>query len=288
MATPSAERARGVQRLAGLDGVPEARRAGFVSGSDLGCWLAPLVSLVLILAGWQMLVVFGGLQAFVLPPPGAVLATMVEQFPLLMRNTLVTLSETILGFLVSILVAVPLAILISASAPLRNGLYPFLLLGQSIPKQAIAPLLLLWIGYRGLGAEQEVKFTAVTLSFLTAFFPIVVNTAVGLQLTPPEMLDLGRLLSASRWKIFAKVTFPAAMPYFFAGLKVAISLAIVGAVIGEFIGADHGLGHLILISTANVKTSLAFAAIVMLSLLGIVLFGLISLAERAICPWYDK
>jgi len=247
---------------------------------DAGRWLAPLVSFLLILALWQVTVVLFRLPRFILPPPLDVLNALVGQFPLLLRDTWVTLRETLLGFFLSIVVAVPLAIMISSSAVLRNGIYPFLLLGQSVPKQAIAPLLLLWIGYG--------EMPKILLAFMTAFFPIVVNTAIGLSMTPPEMLDLGRLLSASRWRVFRKVTFPSAMPYFFAGLKVAISLAIVGAVIGEFIGADQGLGQRIVVASGNQRTELAFAAIVMLSLLGVVLFGAVSLAEKLICPWYDK
>ncbi len=274
------------QGRSGLDLEPDGpaasgapRRRGPAVG-DLGAWLAPLLTLALTILGWHLLVVLGRLPPFVLPAPATVFNGLMAQFPLLLWHTWVTLTETLAGFFLSIVVAVPLAIVISSSRPLRNGIYPFLLIGQSVPKQAIAPLLLLWIGY---GWAPK-----VVLAFLTAFFPIVVNTAVGLQMTPPEMIDLGRLLSASRWRMFRKVTFPAAMPYFFAGLKVAISLAIVGAVIGEFLGGDHGLGQLIVVAVGNVRTDLAFAAIVMLSVLGIALFGLVCLAERLICPWYDK
>ena len=257
-----------------------ARSRGLGLPADLGRWVAPLVSFVLIVVCWQLLIWIARLQIFVLPPPAAVFTAFSGNIAALLSNAWVTLLETLAGFFLSIVVAVPLAIAIAASAPLRNGIYPFLLLGQSVPKQAIAPLLLLWLGY-GDGPK-------VVLAFLTAFFPIVVNTAIGLQMTPPEMLDLGRLLSASPWRVFTKVTFPAAMPYFFAGLKVAISLAIVGAVIGEFIGADRGLGQMIVVATANAQTPLAFAAILMLSVLGIALFGLICLAERIICPWYNR
>ena len=248
--------------------------------NDLGRWIAPLISFVLILALWQATVLIFRLPRFVLPPPLEVLTALVNNFPILLRDTWITGRETVAGFFLSIVVAVPVAILITASAPLRNGIYPFLLLGQSVPKQAIAPLLLLWIGYG--------EFPRVVLAFLTAFFPIVVNTAIGLQMTPPEMQDLGRLLSASRRRVFFKVTVPSAMPYFFAGLKVAISLAVIGAVIGEFIGGDTGLGQRILVASGNQRTDLAFAAILMLSLLGIVLFALVSLAEKLLCPWYDK
>ena len=249
-------------------------------GFDLGKWIAPIISLILILAIWQATVTFLRLPRFILPPPLEVMTALIANFPILMRDTWVTARETIAGFLLSIVIAVPLAVLISASPPLRNGVYPFLLLGQSVPKQAIAPLLLLWIGYG--------EMPKIVLAFLTAFFPIVVNTAIGLQMTPPEMMDLGRLLSASRLKVFFKVTFPSAMPYFFAGLKVAISLAVIGAVIGEFIGADQGLGQRIVVASGNQRTDIAFAAILMLSLLGILLFSLVALAEKILCPWYDK
>lgn len=266
--------------VGGTDDLARVRSGRPTLPTGLGRWVAPLASFVVVVALWQLVIVIFRLPRFVLPPPDAVFTAFVTQFPALLTNTWATLLETLAGFFLSILIAVPLAVLISTSAPLRNGIYPFLLLGQSVPKQAIAPLLLLWLGY---GDAPK-----VVLAFLTAFFPIVVNTAIGLQMTPPEMLDLGRLLSASRWRVFTKVTFPAAMPYFFAGLKVAISLAIVGAVIGEFIGADRGLGQMIILFSANQRTDVAFAAIAMLSLLGIVLFGLIALAERIICPWYDK
>jgi NitT/TauT family transport system permease protein len=250
------------------------------TGSDLGRWIAPVISFLLILALWQATVMIFRLPRFILPPPLDVLTALSSNFPVLLRDTWVTARETVAGFFLSIVVAVPLAVLIATSAPLRNGVYPFLLLGQSVPKQAIAPLLLLWVGYGEL--------PKIVLAFLTAFFPIVVNTAIGLQMTPPEMKDLGRLLSASPFKVFFKVTFPCAMPYFFAGLKVAISLAVIGAVIGEFIGADAGLGQRIVVASGNQRTDLAFAAILMLSLLGILLFGLVALAEKLLCPWYDK
>jgi len=265
----------------GRPGHPETADAPLPGrGLDLGTWIAPVVSVILILALWQATVLVFRLPRFVLPPPLDVLTALVNNLPILLRDTWITGRETVAGFFLSILVAVPLAILINLSAPLRNGIYPFLLLGQSVPKQAIAPLLLLWIGYG--------EVPRVILAFLTAFFPIVVNTAIGLQMTPPEMQDLGRLLSASRRRVFFKVTFPSAMPYFFAGLKVAISLAVIGAVIGEFIGGDTGLGQRILVASGNQRTDLAFAAILMLSLLGILLFTLVALAEKILCPWYDK
>jgi NitT/TauT family transport system permease protein len=261
-------------------GAPSAATSRMGTASDLGRWIAPVISFVLILVIWQSAVLWFRLPRFILPPPLDVLTALANSFPTLLYDTWITGRETVAGFLLSIIVAVPLAILLTASAPLRNGIYPFLLLGQSVPKQAIAPLLLLWLGYG--------EFPRVILAFLTAFFPIVVNTAIGLQMTPPEMKDLGRLLSASRFRVFFKVTFPCAMPYFFAGLKVAISLAVIGAVIGEFIGGDTGLGQRILVASGNQRTDLAFAAILMLSLLGIVLFGLVALAEKLLCPWYDK
>ncbi len=167
---------------------PTTDSSGDGGGISIGKWIAPVISLILILAIWQATVLLFRLPRFILPPPLDVINALVANFPVLLKDTWVTGRETVAGFFLSILVAVPLAVLISASAPLRNGVYPFLLLGQSVPKQAIAPLLLLWIGYG--------EMPKIVLAFLTAFFPIVVNTAIGLQMTPPEMKDLGRLLSA--------------------------------------------------------------------------------------------
>ena len=160
---------------------------------------------------------------------------------------------------------------------MRSALYPLIVLAQSIPKIAIAPVLLLILGYG--------EIPKVVVAFLVAFFPVVVDTATGLAATPPELLDLSRSYRASPFKTFLKVRLPMALPFFFAGAKVAITLSVIGAVVGEFVGSDKGLGYVILSATSYWKTDLAFSAMLLLSLMAILLFGAVSLAERLLCPW---
>ena len=191
------------------------------------------------------------------------------------------LESPLLPFPAVLVVAVgfflPLAVLIVYSPVLRNALYPLIVLAQSVPKIAVAPVLLLVLGYG--------EVPKVIVAFLVAFFPVVVDTATGLAATPPELLDLSRSYRASAFKTFMKVRLPMAMPFFFAGAKVAITLAVIGAVVGEFVGSDKGLGYVILSATSYWKTELAFSSMILLSLMAIVLFGAVALVERLVCPW---
>jgi NitT/TauT family transport system permease protein len=170
-----------------------------------------------------------------------------------------------------------LAILIALSRTLQNTIYPVLLIFQSVPKVALAPVLVFSMGLN--------DWPKITVAFLVSFFPIIVDTATGLKAVDPELMDMIHSFSANPWQAFVKVRFPAAMPFIFSGLKVAISLAVVGAVIGEFVASDKGLGNLILIATANANNGLAFGAMLLLSLLGIVLFAVVALIERLVL-WY--
>jgi NitT/TauT family transport system permease protein len=190
----------------------------------------------------------------------------------------VTHYETLAGFALSIAIGTPLAVVIVYSPLLRRAIYPLLVVAQAVPKVAIAPVLLLL-----LGAGEVSK---VVVAFLVAFFPVVVDTATGLAATPPELLDLSRSHRASALKIFAKVRFPMALPFFFSGLKVAVTLAVIGAVVGEFVGSDKGLGYVFLSATSYWKSNLAFGAMGILALLAVGLFGLVELVERLVCPWY--
>ncbi|MGB7041319.1 MAG: ABC transporter permease, partial [Xanthobacteraceae bacterium] len=156
-------------------------------------------------------------------------------------------------------------------------LYPILVATQSVPKVAIAPIILVWFG---LGMSSK-----LALAFLVAFFPVVVDTATGLQATPSGLLELARALRASPRQIFFKVQMPAALPFIFAGAKVAITLAVIGAVIGEFVGSVSGLGNLVLTANSQLDGPLAWAALIWLSGLGIVLFSVVALAERLMMPW---
>ena len=237
----------------------------------------PALTLVGALVLWETATRALHVPRFVLPPPSAIIGESWEWRYRFVGHTWVTLYETLGGFALSIAVGVPLAVLIVYSPALRSAVYPLIVLAQSVPKIAVAPVLLLVLGY-GLVPK-------IVVAFLVAFFPIVVDTATGLAATPPELLDLSRSYRASAFKTFVKVRLPMALPFFFAGAKVAITLAVIGAVVAEFVGSDKGLGYVILSATSYWKTELAFSAMILLSAMAILLFGAVSLAERLLCPW---
>jgi NitT/TauT family transport system permease protein len=242
-------------------------------------YLTPIVTLVALVAAWEAVVRLLDIPAILLPAPSHVIAEGWAARDHLPRHTWATLRETLAGFGLSVLVGVPLAVLITGSRLLANAIYPLLVITQSVPKVAIAPVLIMFVG---IGEMPK-----ILIAFLVAFFPVVVNTATGLRAVPPELIDLSRSLKASRVQEFVKIRFPTAIPFLFSGLKVAIALSVVGAVVGEFVQADKGLGYLIVASTAYWKTGLAFAAMAILSLMGIVLFGLVALAEKLCFPWHS-
>jgi NitT/TauT family transport system permease protein len=240
-------------------------------------YVVPALTLVAALALWEAATHVFKIPRFIMPAPSAILGEGWEWRYRFIHHTWVTLYETLGGFALSILVGVPLAVMIVYSPALRSALYPLIVLTQSVPKIAIAPVLLLIVGHG--------EFPKVIVAFLVAFFPVVVDTATGLAATPPELLDLSRSYRASAFKTFVKVRLPMALPFFFAGAKVAITLSVIGAVVGEFVGSDAGLGYVILSATSYWKTELAFSSMILLSLMAIVLFGAVSLIERFTCPW---
>jgi NitT/TauT family transport system permease protein len=240
--------------------------------------VVPILALLGTFVAWEFAIQAFRVPRFVLPAPSAILAESWEWRYRFIEHTWITLYETLAGFGLSIVVGVPLAIVIVYSPLLRNALYPLIVVTQSVPKIAIAPVLLVMLGHG--------EVPKILVAFLVAFFPIVVDTATGLAATPPELLDLSRSYRAHPLKTFLKVRFPMALPFFFSGLKVAITLAVIGAVVGEFVGSDKGLGYLILSTTSYWRTDLAFGAMILLSLMAILLFALVSVVERVICPWY--
>jgi NitT/TauT family transport system permease protein len=240
-------------------------------------YVVPAATIVGVLAVWEVATAVLRIPRFIMPAPSAILAEGWEWRYRFIGHTWVTLYETLGGFALSIVVGVPLAVLIVYSPALRSALYPLIVLAQSVPKIAIAPVLLLILGHG--------EIPKVIVAFLVAFFPVVVDTATGLAATPPELLDLSRSYRASAFKTFVKVRLPMAMPFFFAGAKVAITLSVIGAVVGEFVGSDQGLGYVILSATSYWKTELAFSSMILLSVMAIVLFGAVSLIERLTCPW---
>jgi len=243
----------------------------------LGDTLVPAATLVVALLLWEGATRAFHIPRFIMPAPSAILGEGWAWRYRFVEHSWVTLYETLGGFALSMLIGVPLAVLIVYSPFLRGAIYPLIVLAQSVPKIAIAPVLLLVLGYG--------EMPKMVVAFLVAFFPIVVDTATGLAATPPELLDLSRSYRASAFKTFLKVRLPMALPFVFAGAKVAITLAVIGAVVGEFVGSDKGLGYVILSSTSYWKTEVAFSAMILLSLMAIVLFAAVSLIERVACPW---
>jgi NitT/TauT family transport system permease protein len=248
-----------------------ARSRRFVSRAA-----TPLIYLVL-LAGWELLAHLLKVPIWILPAPSAIGEAAVKWAPELARNSWVTLRETVVGFLLAIVLSLPLAILISLNPLARKLLYPILLGLQSVPKVAVAPLVILWFGLS--------EWPKVIVVVLVCFFPILVNMIAGLEAVPKTMLDLMRSLGASPHMIFRRLRIPVALPHFFTGCKVAVTFAVIGAVISEFVAAQDGLGYLILISTAQSQTPLAFAAIALLTLLSIALFHGVEFIERRVVDW---
>jgi NitT/TauT family transport system permease protein len=237
-----------------------------------------VLALLLFLLVWEAVCRAFTIPQWLLPPPSQVAAETWEIRKILPAHILATALAVAGGFALSIGAGVPLAIAVASSPLLRRLIYPILLMLQSVPKVAIAPVLLLWVGY-GLVSNMIVAATV-------AFFPIVINTAAGLEAVDAELLELTRSLNASPIKVFLKVRLPWALPHFFSGMKIAITLAVVGAIVAEFIGADKGLGYLILTNSGAMRTATMFGVLILLSILGTLSFYFIVFLERVLCPWY--
>ena len=236
----------------------------------------PFIYLVL-LGVWELGTRLFSIPAWLLPAPSAVMIAAIDWAPDLAINTLVTLRETVVGFALAFLLSLPLAVLIAFQPLARRLVYPLLLGLQSVPKVALAPLVTLWFG---VGEAPK-----ILVIVLVCFFPILVNIVAGFEAVPRSMVDLMHSLRASPMAIFRRLRLPAALPHLFTGCKVAVTFAVIGAVIGEFVAAQDGLGYLILISSAQSETPLAFAAILVLTLISIVLFQIVEVIERRVVRW---
>ena len=239
--------------------------------------LLPAAGLLGVLLLWELAVRLLRPPAFLLPSPGLVLDTALGFAGNWPKHFWATARATFLGFGVAIVVGMALAVFIVHYRTLRRIFTPVILMLQIVPKVAFAPLLLIWFG-SGL-------VPIVVIAFLVAFFPMVVNTAIGLQEVEPDLLDLTRVYRMSRWRVLWRVRVPSALPYIFSGLRVASTLAVIGVIIGEFVGSSVGLGYLILIANSNMNTALAIAAIILISAFGLLLYGAIVLLERLAMPW---
>ncbi|WP_210270067.1 ABC transporter permease [Aureimonas mangrovi] len=239
--------------------------------------LTPLIVMVALVAVWEASVHLFAIPGYLFPAPSAIWEALQANAANVAGHTLATGRTITFGFIASIVVSLPLAVAITSSRTMANAIYPFLVLTQSIPKVALAPILVVLMGAN--------EMPRVVITFLVAFFPLVLAIAAGLQSVPVELIELGRACRANRWKELVRIRLPYAVPFIFSGLKAAITLSVVGAVVAEFVNADRGLGYLIVTSTAFFQVSLAWAALIVLSVLGIALFQIVALVERLAFPW---
>jgi putative hydroxymethylpyrimidine transport system permease protein len=233
-----------------------------------------------LLAGWELYADLGGIDQFLLPAPSDVAASLWTDRGLLWDNFTVTAGEVLLGIAVSLAAGVALAVAIHLSRTLRRATYPLLVASQTIPIVIVAPLLVAWLGY-----DLAPKLAIVGL---ICFFPVVVTTLDGLAGVDPDLRKLMRTLDASRLQILRHVEGPAALPALLSGAKIAVTVAVIGAVLAEQAGSSDGLGHLILQSIPQFETARSWAAVVVLAAFAIVLFGALALAERRLVPWAHR
>jgi NitT/TauT family transport system permease protein len=239
----------------------------------------PIGLAAIVVAGWQATVTLRHIPPVILPSPVSIAKYIFEHYDILLMHAVPTTLESAAGFLIATLLGVALAITITYSQIARESLYPNLIFFQLIPKIALAPLFIIWLG---IGPQSRIAFAV-----FIAFFPIVISTAAGFSNVDKSMLRLCRALTANEWQIFTSVRFPAALPYIFSGMKIAITLAIIGVIIGEFITAQAGLGYLIIFATARADTEISMAAIVVLCICGLLLYGLVALAESIADRFYS-
>jgi NitT/TauT family transport system permease protein len=252
------------------------RRARHRSHARISAVIYPILTVVGTLVAWEVGTRVFSIPAFLLPPPSKIVVSFAEHGGLLLKHGWVTTIEIVLGYLLSIVVGVPLALAIFMWPAFSRSVLPLLISSQAMPKVAVAPLLLVWFGF-GL-------LPKVLIAFLIAFFPIVISTAVGLASIEQEKIHLARSMGLGAAATFFKIRLPSALPSVFGGLKISITLAVVGAVVGEFVGGDAGLGYLLMVANGSLDTPLLFAGIIALTVQGIVLYFLVELAEHLAIP----
>ena len=247
-------------------------------------WLADQLPALVIFAAfivlWQLAVSFLDVREYLLPSPASVLRAMFGDEIPWGRHIWVTGVEIIGAFVVAGVAGVVLGMAIAWSETLARALTPFLVFVNTLPKVAIAPLFLMWMGYGIL--------PNVLIGALIGFFPVVINTAVGLTQIEQDLIDLGRVFDAPKWKVFVKIRVPNAYPYILSALKITATAAVVGAIVGEFVASQRGLGYVIITTQSSMNTPVAFAALVWISVLGLVLFGFVAALSRLLVPWANE
>lgn len=236
-----------------------------------------VIGLVAVVVVWELVAVIADLPSVTLPRPWAVFQRIFDDPVIFWDQGLVTLREILIGFVVAAVAGILLGILIATSQVIERVFYPVLVVSQAVPKVAIAPLFVIWFGF---GATANVAMAGVI-----AIFPVIINTALGISAINSGYIKLGKSMGANKIRMFWMIRFPAALPNIFAGLKLAITLATIGAVVGEFLAGQTGLGYLTNFAAGQLDTELAFASIVMLSVLGVVLFYAVVAIEHFLVRW---
>lgn len=242
--------------------------------------LPAVVLIIVLLAFWEAAVIAADVPAYILPAPSAIAAALGENFTLLMEHTRVTMIAVSGGLALAVIVSLILALAMDHWKPLKQALYPILVISQAVPIFALAPLLLIWFG---AGLLPKVLIVA-----LVCFFPLAVNLVEGLGQIDPEAVDLMQAMQADRWLIMRSVQLPFAMPYFFSGLKIAATYSVLGAIIGEWLAARAGLGIYMLRSMHSFRTSHLFASIIVVIILSLTLFKLVELSGKLAMPWHKE
>ena len=246
-------------------------------------WLPPIAIAAALVGLWQLAadldVIARALhiEPFLVPSPSEIAQSLWADRSLLADNAWVTLQEVLAGFALSVVAGVAFAVALHLSPALRRAFYPLLVASQTIPIVVVAPILVVWFGF-GIGPK-------LAIIALICFFPITVNTLDGLRSVDTDLIKMMRTLDAGRWQVLRRVECPTALPYFFSGAKIAVAVAVIGAVFGEWAGSSSGLGHLIQQASAQLETARTFAAVVVLSALAILLFGLLGVVERRVAWW---
>jgi len=238
---------------------------------------APIAISLVVLLLWEVAVRELDIRSIILPPPSEIFVAMFRRRELLLTNLWPSLYLTVLGFALSVVSGMVVAVLITYSSILRRGFYPIIVVSQVIPKIAIAPLFVVWFGTGSM--------SSLLLVVLVTFFPMTINSALGFQSIDEDMHRMARALTGSQWQIFWKIRMPHALPYIFSGMKISITLAVIGVIVSEFVASQEGIGYLIKLAGGLLDTPLMMAAITVLSISGLALYGLIALAEHHLIYW---
>ncbi|MFP5496356.1 MAG: ABC transporter permease [Gammaproteobacteria bacterium] len=243
-------------------------------------WFSYIPSIIGIFVVWFFVSSVLKVPTYLIPPPMAVLSALHDNKAILLAEALATLREILGGFVMAVVTAIPIALMTVYSRVFERFVNPLIVISQAIPKVAIAPLFLVWFGFG--------EFPKMLIAALIAFFPMLIAATVGLKGIDPEMLSMARSMGATSLRTFCKIRLPIALPNFFGGFKLAITFSVIGAVIGEFVGGDHGIGYVIQMASGAQRLDLLFAGLIVLSVMGLVLFYIVEAIERKVCGWHHS